>query len=455
MLVEFWGSDFKKRKNSTKVPDFPGESREVVIKANFGYENQFQSTKCSIVAPSFFITGASGYGYCKAWGNYYWIRNIEFDIDGAEYITCLIDVLASWKNFIASSTFFVERCADPRYYNIDLRDNALSVEDMISSVTSASTYCNIASDLLYIVKIIGRGTTNGIGTFVMNRFALSDFFSQMWIDIDDGLGLGDLEEFMQMWIADPARYVVGVYSSPIGASIYARNVSNEKVYIGGHETNLELDRINTGQVEIADNLILNKPSSIYGDFRKTDSAFSQYTIYIPTIGTVPLSADVMDTTLSMGISADLLSGDILFTLKSDGDIVASYSGNCYAAQSIGTVNQASNIMSGAMEASAGIITGNVNQVIDGIKTGMQVTPSVIGTQGGSAVVNANEIVISCMQKSSAEFPVNDYGRPCCKNLMLGNLTGYIQCGNASIEIASTDAIRNEINTYLNTGFFME
>lgn len=438
--------NFSKRKNSTKRPvDSDGVTKQVLLKG-----------ECSYINPSFFLGDVTGYTYLKAWGNYYFIDRVAYNINGAQYINCSIDVLATWKDIINASTFFVDRCSDPNYYNVDLRDDALSVEDMVSSVSSASTYCNIASDLLYVVKILGRGTTNGIGTFIMNRFALSDFFSQMWIDIDDGLGLGDLEEFMQMWIADPARYVVGVYSSPIGASVYYNNVSNEKVFIGGHETDLKLDRINMGEVKMAEGLVLNKPTSIYNDFRKTDNAFSQYTIYIPTVGTVPLSADLMDTLLTMDIGADLFSGDILFTLKSDGDIVASYASNCYASQSIGTVNQSSNIMSGALTGASALVSGNIPAAINGIKNGMQVTPSVIGNQGGTGgVTMANEIVITCMQKSSAEFPLADYGRPCCRNVLLGNLTGYVQCGKPSIAISAISEVKDMINQALTKGIFIE
>lgn len=455
MEVEFWGSEFKKRKNSTKVPDVSGVVKEVVIKSNFGYENQFQSTKCSIVAPSFFVTGAVGYGYCKAWGNYYWITNVSFDIDGAEYIDCRIDVLASWAEFIKESTFFIERCADANYYNTDIRDNAVSVEDMVEHTSSASTYCNFASGLLYVVRILGRGSTGGIGTFVTNLASMQNIFSQMWADIDDGLGLGDLEEFMQMWIADPIKYVVGVYSTPIGASVYANNVSSETVFFGGHETNLIWDRINHGDVVMFSGS-LAKPSTIYTDFRRSDGAFSSYTIYIPTVGTIPLSADLIEKELSMDIGADLLTGDLLFTLKADGDIVASYNSSCYATQSIGVVNEANGVISGAVGTADNAVKGNIPGIVEGIKTAMSPSPSVIGSQGGTGCVSiANEIVITCCQKSSGEFPTNDYGRPCCKNLKVGDLTGFVKCGNASIEIASTERIRDEINTYLNTGFFVE
>ena len=449
MEVIFY-SQFSKKENSTRNPESEGSvsvsvTKEVRLKG-----------KCDLINPSFFVSGVEGFVYCKAWGFYYNIDRVAYDIDGAQYIDCKIDVLGTWREAILGSTCFVDRCADPNYYNPDIEDTALSVEDMVSSTSSANTYCSIASDLLYIVRILGRGTTNGIGTFVMNRFTLGQIFSQMWIDIDAGLGLGDLEEFMQMWLADPARYFVGVYSSPIGASVYANNTSNEQVYVGGHETNLYLDRINMGEVKIEEGLVLNKPSSIYSDFRKTDPAFSQYYIYIPTVGTMPLAADLMDTTLTMDIGGDLLSGDLLFTLKSDGDVVASYSSNCYAVQSMGTANQASSIMSGAITATGGVMSANVPAIINGIKSAMQPTPSLLGSQGGTGGVTvANEIVISCMQKASAEFPLVEYGRPCCKNLLLRNLSGYVQCGNPSIDCSAIDIIKQMINSKMKAGIYLE
>ena len=444
MEIELWENEFVKRKNSTKIPTTDGTKKNVVLKGH-----------CTTMNPSFFITGAVGYGYLKAWGNYYWITNIGFDINNAEYIDCKIDVLASWRNVIHSSTFFIDRCADANYYNTDIPDGALSVEDMVASVSSASTSCNFASGLLYIVRILGRGDTGGVGTFVTNLANMSNIFSQMWTDIDNGLGLGDLEEFMQMWIADPIKYVVGVYSTPIGASVYGNNISPKTVYFGGHETNITWDRIDNGSVTMFSGT-LNKPSSIYSDFRRSDDAFSSYTIYIPTVGTLPLSADLIETTLSMEIGADLLSGDLLFSLKSNGSVVASYRSNCYATQSIGVVNEADGMITGAIQAGSSAATANLGGVINGVKKAISPSPSMIGSQGGTGcVTTANEIVITCTQKQSGEFPIADYGRPCCKNLLISNLTGFVKCGNASIEISGADDIRNQINNFLNSGFFVE
>lgn len=443
-------TEFSKKHNSTRNPDTSGSISVSVTK-----DVKLKDT-CDIIHPKFFVADTSRYYYCKVFGFYYFIDKEAYDINGAHYIECTIDVLGTWRDAIHASTFFVDRCADSRYYNVDINDDALSVEDMVSYTSSASTYCNIAPDLLYIVRMYGRETTGGIGTFVMNRFALQNIFSQMWIDIDHGLGLGDLEEFMQMWLANPAQFIIGVYSSPIGASVYANNVTNSQVFIGGHETNLYLDKITRGDVVIAQDLPISKPTSHYNDFRKTDSAFSNYTIYIPTVGTVGLSPDLMDVNLTMDIGGDLFSGDLLFTLKAGGDAVASYSSNCYASQSIGVANQAASVVSSAIQTTNSIMTGNVGGIINGIKSGMVQSPSVVGSQGGTGCVpTANEIVITCVQKASAEFPLADYGRPCCKNLQLGLLSGFVRCGNPSINISAPDVVRGMINDLLSKGVFIE
>lgn len=448
--------NFSKKHNSTK--QLVNDAAPVATFTDFVLK---QNT--DIDTPTFLIDDELrdvNYAYLVELGRFYFINKYRLGNRYIYELECELDTLATYKTYILLYEAFVERCADANYFNPDIMDNALSVEDMVSATDSASTDVGFASALVYIVRIFGRGDTNGIGAFLLTQFQLANIFSQMWVDIDDGLGLGDLEEFMQMWIADPIKYIVGIYSSPIGVSIYNNNCSQEDIYIGGHKTNLSAPRINHGEVKIHDNLVLNKPSSIYSDFRKTDPAFSQYTIYIPTIGTLPLSADLMDTTLTLGLSADLFTGDLLFTLKSDGDIVASYTSNCYATQSVGVANQASSIMGGASKVLAGGATGSpagaAIGLIDGIKTSFDTTPSVIGSQGNTAfVTTATDVVISVVQKASAEFPLAVAGRPCCKNLLLSNLTGYVKCGGASLDVPANEAVKLKLNAFLNEGFYIE
>ena len=448
MQVQLW-SGFAKKKDSTKRPSGVPHVVDVSLKR-----------ETSMTNPTFIMTidnEVYNYVWVPDWGRYYFINDIVYGNSNLCELRCTLDILATYKDDISNYVGFVERTSHPSWYNTDINDNAISVEDVVEYMDSESTYCNISNGLLYIVRIIGRGTTNGIGTFVMNRSQMQKIFSSLWGDVDSGSVTGDIIDFLQLYISNPSQYIVGCYSSPIGASVYANNTSNETVFLGGHETDLKLDRINNGQVIVESNLTLRKPSSLYSDFRKTDPTFSQYTIYIPTIGTFPLSADIMDSTLTMDISADLISGDLFFKLKANGHPVATYNSSCYSSMSIGTLNSANGVVAGTMQAGVSLLTANPVGLIQGAQSAFSPTPSVIGSQGGTGCVSlANEIVISCLQKRSAEFPTMVYGRPCCRNMTLNQLSGhYIKCANSSIDIAGTDSDKNAVNSYLDSGFYLE
>lgn len=448
MQVQLW-SCFTKKKDSTKRPSGVPHVVDVSLKR-----------ETSMTNPTFIMTidnEVYNYVWVPDWGRYYFINDIVYGNSNLCELRCTLDILATYKDDISNYVGFVERTSHPSWYNTDINDNAISVEDVVEYMDSESTYCNISNGLLYIVRIIGRGTTNGIGTFVMNRSQMQKIFSSLWGDVDNGSVTGDIIDFLQLYISNPSQYIVGCYSSPIGASVYANNTSNETVFLGGHETDLKLDRINNGQVIVESNLTLRKPASLYSDFRKTDPTFSQYTIYIPTIGTFPLSADIMDSTLTMDISADLISGDLFFKLKANGHPVATYNSSCYSSMSIGTLNSANGVVSGTMQAGVSLLTANPVGLIQGAQSAFSPTPSVIGSQGGTGCVSlANEIVISCLQKRSAEFPTMVYGRPCCRNMALNQLSGhYIKCANSSIDIAGTDSDKNAVNSYLDSGFYLE
>ena len=449
MQINLW-EQFAKKKNSTKLP--PSNlyiSTNVVLKE-----------PTSVESPVFLMTiGYRNFNYLEVpdWHRYYYITDIIYVSDSLCELHCTCDYYATFRNEIRGYTAFVERTSHPSYYNTDLHDSALSVEDVVEHTASAKTDCGIASDVLYIVRIMGRDSSNGVGTFVMNKAQFNRIFSSLWGNIDTGSVQGDVLEFLQVFISNPAQYIVGVYTSPIGASTYAHYVTNETIYVGGHETDAKSDRVNNGNAIIKQGLVLNKPTSLYSDFRKTDSAFSQYSIYLPCVGTCPLSADVMDTTLTLDVSADLYSGDLLYVLKSSGTPIASYNTNCYASLSVGTMNEANSIFSGASQTALSVLTANPIGAIEGIRNGFSSTPSIIGTQGGTGcVVQNNEVVISCLQKTSAEFPVGVYGRPCCRNLQLSVLDGYyVKCGNASVVVAGYESDKDAVNNGLNSGLYIE
>lgn len=449
--------NFVKRRNSTKLPTGEVyETRQVRLK-----------DETSIMSPTFTLSDYNpqyNYIYVPKWGRYYFIDDVTLNITGTWDAACAFDALASYKASIGATTTFIERTSDSRYFQTFIRDGAVSSEDRVISTESATTDA-FPSASVYILRVLGRGTTNGIGTFVINYNDVKNIFSGVWGDIDDGTITDYISGLANLYINDPSQYIVGVYRSPIGITTYLANgTDNATVYIGGHETNLRAIRVDTAQTILFSGKVLNKPINFYNDFRMYDPAFTNYQLYIPTIGMVNLPNDVMHMELKITCCADLFTGDLTFMLYADDDLVATYNSNCYASVSVGVQNGSSgtSLITSAIATGLGVATANptmamVPAIITGTKSLISPPASVIGTQGSlGATSTYPDFIITCMQKSSGDIPVGVYGRPCDRNLLIGNMSGYIKCQNASISnIAGTDRDKELINNFLNNGFYFE
>jgi len=447
---------FVKKRNSTLQPTSTPVTKTVRLK-----------DETSISAPTFLLSdfdGGYNYLYVPTWSRYYFINDVVKNIEGLFEISCECDRLATFKNEISNYVAFIERTSDQTQYNVDILDSALTVEDVVEHQAQATTQIFAGADT-YILRVVGRDTS-GIGTFAFNGLsAIGNIFNPVFSNMfDDGsfdwsqLTIGDL---VQSLLCDPSKYVIGAYYSPLGLGAYAGHGGLNEVFLGFFPTGQSGLQVSSDPI-YSGSVTLSKPSGIYSDFRKTDPAFSSYTLYIPAVGTVNVSPDIMDSTLTLDYSVDLLTGEVFYKLNSDGSTVSTYKGNCYASLQIGSGDASGGnaIISGGLEALGGAAQGSPlvvgKGVIDGVKNAICPTPSINGAQSGIASLKGYpNAILSVLQKHSAEFPLNVYGRPCCKNLRIGALNGYIKCGNSSINIAGYQSDKDIVNDLLDGGFYYE
>lgn len=448
---------FSKRKNSTKQPATTPTTKNVTCK---------QPT--SVTNPTFLLSGydnAYNYLYVPVWGRYYFIDEVVLVHDDLFEIHCSTDVLATFKSWIGLYNCFVERTSDSTKYNTDLLDSALSSEDGSEVFASATT--NLFGNNnggCYVVRMVGTGAT-GVTTYVFNDInQLGILFNPMFDDYTPEDTLEALDEFVKFFICDPSKYLVGAYYSPLSYSYYSAVGASRKINIGWYDT--QQSAVAIAQTTHNFNITIGKPSGIYSDFRRTDPRFSYYTLYLPAIGTIELSCDNVEADLHLYGSVDLLTGGIHYRLTANGSTIASYEGNCYVALALGSSsvsNGVSQIFSGISGVGVGLASENgLGAVAGGIKTLKGIgdvitgTPSVNGSAGGMASIKLDpNVIMSVCQKHSAEFPTSVVGRPCCKNLVLGTITGYIQCAGASIDITGFGNDKELVNNFLNNGFYYE
>lgn len=452
--------NFSKKRNSTKQPSNLASqytSKSVVLKE-----------ESSVTSPVFILSGYdASYNYVRVpdWGRYYFIDDVTLNINGLFEIHCTCDLLATYKTQIGGYTAFIERTSDATKYNTDLLDSALSSEDGSEVFASAST--NLFGNNnggCYVVRMQGTGAT-GVSTYVFNDInQLGILFNPMFDDYEPTDTLEALDEFVKFFICDPSKYLVGAYYSPLSYSYYSAVGATRAVNIGWYDT--QQSAVAIAQTVHNFSITINKPSGIYTDFRRTDPRFSHYTLYIPAIGSVEISCDNVEATLKLEGAIDLLTGGIHYRLTANGSTIASYEGNCYVALALGSSsvsNGVSQLFSGAVTTGLGLSTGNgIEAVSGGIKTIKGIgdvimgTPSVNGSAGAMASIKRDpDVIMSVCQKHSAEFPSNVAGRPCCKNLQINTISGYIQCAGASLDMRGFESDKEGINNLLNSGFYYE
>ena len=106
---------------------------------------------------------------------------------------------------------------------------------------------------------------------------------------------------------------------------------------------------------------------------------------------------------------------------------------------------------------AGIATGA--SAINTLASMLGTTASIKGGKGGRAMWLNNDdefIVETFAHKTQALTSVeSESGRPCMAVHQISTCSGFVKCVNADVEIAGLEAEKDELNGYLNSGFYYE
>lgn len=440
--------NFSKRANSTKQPTGTYDTKNVALK-----------DKTNVKNPVFVLSGYDptyNYIYVPTWNRYYFIDDVVLGNTNLFEVHCSCDVLATFKSVINTYTCFVERTSDTTKYDVELYDTAISSKEKVIHSSQATTNL-IGAGGVVICRVMN--SSHGITTYIG---AMSNFDGLFNPISDDPSILDTIEAILQYYLYNPASYVIDCYflAVPLGSIPDKTADVIECGWSGGNGGAYRY----TGTTGIIDGEVtLAKPSRYYNDFRESANAFSQYYIYIPSVGEVPLSSDLIDTTLSLAYAVDIFTGETSFRLYSTASsktLVATYHGNIKAPLITGSMMpNAGSVVTSVAGGVATAVTGNPIGIgmatLNAVQNIISPTPSINGSQGSCAgyITNPN-VVISEVAKDSAESP-NTLGKPCNKNLQLGTVSGYIQCAGASIDITGFASDKEQVNAYLNGGFYYE
>lgn len=486
--VKFYS--FAKKLNSTKRPTGTARTYQCEIK-----------TDCDIINPTIILSGTnteveSNYNYCyiAIWNRYYFVTKYIFK-DGLWYIKLSVDVLATWKTYIGDSTLYIERASSGGDGSIV---DDLVIGKGLATLNNYATYPIFDSDILgmqsgtYIIGVKGADPSNSINTPVITYYALTPAAMKSFIT--------NLTDSNQTWYSDISKEILKANLDPFQFLVscnwfpfnfYTPLTSITQIELGWFTIPL------TGNACVAGNQqlirILKKPIPKHPQYTSNttrylnNSKFHSVYISLPGVGLQKLDGDVLSaaSTMSIFLFIDMYTGDGLYTISIDNSNAELYK----IPASIGVSIPLSATYAASSQRGGGLISNainNVSQIIFPIASARLALAmseqardnkvmSGIGRFSALAAITANPNTLSSnfsgtmgstallstsISIYSLDIPVQlpdytDVGYPVYKRNKISNYSGYVKVIDAHCEAPATDGELDEINAYLNGGFFYE
>ena len=474
MTVNFYTS-FSKRINSTKQPSSGATAHDCKLKEN-----------CSVHDPVLILSTNTfnyEYAYIATWEKYYFIVDCVSLANGLVEYHLTEDVLATYKTAIGttsarimySSSSYDQYVIDPRIQMENVRSRSVKTTTPLSPVFSSSTGW-------YILQCMSSAI-----------FAGNSGFSVSYILSDSGINkvrqwLADTNFLNQMYQYFHGRPIDSVFKVVwVPYDIDSTYVSGQtSVIIGDLKSSDFGYTFTTGECGLINGFpFLRNTFTITLDRRYTDFRRSEpYTtgqLNLPGVGLVDVCyADYKGTgQISILVTIEALTGNVTYQIGAQGDIVQVISTNVAAicpisGQSIdapGVMNGISSFIGGAVTLAGSLATGGsgvgvaagAGAILAGIGNTVlsanKHTQTISGSIGGRMVANNAWIYLTEYTVDTEDPADSDYvtlvGRPAKGVKTINTLSGYVQCIDASISGSMNGREKEEINTFLNSGFYYE
>ena len=437
---------------------------------------------CSIINPTFRFSGTlrsdlTKYNmlYAEDFNRYYYISNWSF-VAGFWEADCSCDVLASFRQVIGSTSMFCMRAANR--YDGRVMDNLYPTFHASTVDTTAPSPWGQADR--FILGVIGPADTSQAGSvtyYCMGTRELKDFMKYVLGQnrlVDDGtFNWGNLSSAIRAAILNPIEYIVSCtyipfQPSPLGALVtdipygwWSSAVSN---------TNLLNETMTHNIPDITINIPHHPQMASKGVFVQ-NAPYSRFELQVNPFGVIPLDGSLIQDAdhLRISIKVDLVTGMGImevFTVFLDNTErfltrvtaqvgvpvqLSQESANLSAIMDIGSNVAQGAIQGGGVGAAIGAAS-SVGSVSD------LVTPTLTstGSNGSRAGLSGLIRLHSTFYTIAAGDDANQ-GRPLLEVVTPSTLGGYMQMFNGTVPLASgmTAQERDEINSYMESGFYYE
>lgn len=461
-----------KRHNSTLQPTGQGTSVTLNLKGG-----------SDILTPVFLLNASSmpSDNYILFEGRFYFVTGIKSVRDNLWEISAEVDVLATYKGVIQGTLAYV------LYYNhtnTEIADRRLSIKATQSTSKNTGSFGFLGKNYCFILTVIGEDST---ASFALTPSQIRDLYSADYRDSFDA-SINDLmqndpvtgNDVVEV-IADFARWIADFLKTSAGAFNYAGTISdnikscmilpvaagaiggtpNVNVYIGAINTLVDGFRISDRT--FTDTATVSIPWQA-SDWRRLEPYHEIY-LYVPAIGLISLSPSdlIGESSLTVKVSMDVLSGDAIFEVKTSTKTVYYANTNLGTPYALGSSQTSPASIANSILGAAAVASGNPAAMLGGalgIANSIKPHPTCIGSNAGGAILGIDADVISCISvfhdtNVSPSAIASVKGTPHNGALNLSGISGYVQTDGASVAGSMTDTERQQINQLLDGGIYIE
>lgn len=495
MQIHFF-SNFKKRINSTKVP--------LVTDATKVLSGHLKEP-CSVMKPVVQIkrppSDAAPYSYSYAYigdfARWYFVSDWVW-VDGLWECNMTEDVLASFKTDIGNTTAYVERSASD--YNGEIIDRVYPATTGFSTnvVNLSNSWHGVSpSGGCFVVGIISRASTypgtmvgGAVSYYVMTPAQMKSLLNYLLADsfLDDAgfpsnfTPVQQLSHDVAKAMVNPIQYIASCMWFPFSASDLSDNV-NRDIQLGYYDvggnhaqaknlTVVDLLTYVSGQIPV-------HPQAPSRGKYLNYTPYTRLTMYVPPFGAIPIDPSYCEigSYLHCPVHVDPITGKAIMRVVLWEN--SSHTGNnaivCERTAMLGVPIQLAQMtpdiiggMQTAMQAGATIGTAMATGVpLAGDLATLMSLPTIgnavnhlmpqVDSQGvnGSFVAMAMPPNLTAVHLAVVDEDNTEMGKPLCEVKTINTLSGYIKCGEATVDYACFDDEKKSILNYMTNGFFWE
>lgn len=466
MKVRFYS--LSKRRNSTKIP--AGTDTYTEKDCTF-------KEPTSIKNPTLLLSGnifsyTANYAYIMSLNKYYFVRDMRMVTYDTFELELEEDSLASNKGAVGATVAQIAYSSSG--YDIWKIDSRIAAK-VTKTITKASGTPGAFDGLgVYVLGIsnVDAGTSV-VCFYAMTQAEMQAFMTEVTSDTN-------LKDSVKNYCTDVWDAIISCTWIPVSQSEVPG--SSERVKISNYTCTSTGKKISNPPVR-STSVTLNIPWT-YNDFRR-NAPYTSLAAWIPGYGYVTLNASdlVSDTSLKFEIKIDCVTGDMCCNII---DAVSSYiyqslsynagasvplsrytqNAGEFISQTAGFLGSAAGLMGSIPMASinpAGVASSLVSTLSSGANLCLAANTRDISVKGGvgrRAIISEGIDVELYAFSVDTEDPndanyIATWGRPVGVTHAISNHSGYVQCDGASVTMAGEQFERDEINTFLNSGFYYE